>query len=35
MPYVYSKVDDLNQTDLVSFHQCVALVQHYADAQPH
>jgi|APAra7269096768_1048522.scaffolds.fasta_scaffold26288_1 hypothetical protein len=30
MPYVYSQVDDLNQSDLVGSHQCVALVQHYA-----
>lgn len=30
MPYVYSKVDDLDQTDLVGSKQCVALVQHYA-----
>lgn len=32
MPYIYSKVDDLNGTDLVGSHQCVALVQHYAKA---
>lgn len=30
MPYVYSKVDDLDRTDLVGSKQCVALVQHYA-----
>jgi len=32
MPYIYTKVDDLDQTDLVGSHQCVALVQHYANA---
>jgi hypothetical protein len=30
MPYVYSKVDDLERTELVGTHQCVALLQHYA-----
>ncbi|WP_079433977.1 BPSL0067 family protein [Zoogloea sp. LCSB751] len=34
MPYIYLKTDDLDQTDLVGSHQCVALVQHYAKA-PH
>lgn len=32
MPYVYSKVEDLDQTPLVGSHHCVALVQHYAGA---
>jgi hypothetical protein len=32
MAYVYAKVDDLEQTDLVGSHHCVALVQHYANA---
>jgi len=30
MSYVYSKVDDLEGTELVGTHQCVALLQHYA-----
>jgi len=30
MPYIYSKADDLDDTDLVGTHQCVALLQHYA-----
>ena len=30
MAYVYAKVDDLEDTDLVGTQQCVALVQHYA-----
>lgn len=34
MSYVYSKVDELDQSDLVGSHQCVALIQHYAKA-PH
>jgi len=29
MPYVYSKVDDLNGTEKVGSKQCVALLQHY------
>jgi hypothetical protein len=29
MPHVYAKVDDLDGTDKVGSHQCVALVQHY------
>lgn len=33
-PYVYAKVDDLDQTDKVGSYSCVALVQHYA-AVPH
>lgn len=33
-PYVYAKVDDLDGTDKVGSHSCVALVQHYA-AVPH
>lgn len=32
MSYIYAKVDDLDQTDLVGSQQCVALVQHYANA---
>ena len=32
MPYVYSKVDDLDHHDLVGSHQCVALVQAFANA---
>ncbi|WP_228895715.1 BPSL0067 family protein [Pseudoduganella aquatica] len=32
MPYTYSKVDDLQKTDMVGSHQCVALVQVYAGA---
>lgn len=30
MPYVYSKVDDLENTEKVGSRQCVALVQTYA-----
>jgi hypothetical protein len=30
--YVYAKVDDLDNTELVGSHQCVALVEHYAKA---
>ncbi|MGL4439228.1 MAG: BPSL0067 family protein [Bosea sp. (in: a-proteobacteria)] len=29
MPYVYSKVDDLDGTEKVGSKQCVALLQHY------
>jgi hypothetical protein len=29
MPYVYSQVDELDETELVGTHQCVALLQHY------
>lgn len=29
MSYIYSKVDDLENTDKVGSKQCVALVQHY------
>ena len=32
MPYAYSKVDDLQKSDMVGSHQCVALVQSYAGA---
>ena len=32
MPYVYKKVDELENTDMVGSHQCVALVQTYTDA---
>lgn len=32
MPYVYAKVDDLENTDKVGSRQCVALVQKYAKA---
>ena len=32
MPYVYSKVDDLDGHDLVGTHQCVALVQAFTEA---
>ena len=32
MPYFYSKVDDLDNSELVGDHQCVALVQYYAKA---
>jgi hypothetical protein len=32
MSYIYSEVDDLDQSDLVGSHQCVALVQHYTNA---
>lgn len=31
MPYTYSAVDDLEGTPLVGSHQCVALVQRYAN----
>jgi hypothetical protein len=34
MPYVYSKVDDLDGTEKVGSKQCVALLQHYANL-PH
>ena len=34
MSYVYSNVDDLDGTAKVGSHQCVALVQHYANL-PH
>jgi hypothetical protein len=34
MSYVYAKVDDLDGTDKVGSHQCVALVQHYAKVPP-
>ena len=30
MAYVYSKADDLQETDKVGSRQCVALLQHYA-----
>jgi hypothetical protein len=30
MPYLYSKVDDLEDTDKGGSKQCVALLQHYA-----
>ncbi len=29
MPHVYAKVDELEGTDKVGSHQCVALLQHY------
>lgn len=32
MPYVYSRVEDLDKAELVGSQQCVALVQHYAKA---
>lgn len=32
MSYIYAKIDDLDESDLVGSHQCVALVQHYAKA---
>lgn len=32
MPYLYSKVEDLNGIELVGSHQCVALVQIKAGA---
>jgi hypothetical protein len=32
MPYVYSKVDELEKSKMVGSHQCVALVQEYAGA---
>ncbi len=32
MPYIYPKVDDLADHDLVGTHQCVALVQAFARA---
>lgn len=31
-PYVYARVDDLENTDKVGSRQCVALIQHYAAA---
>ena len=34
MPYVYSKVDKLEDSAKVGTHQCVALIQHYTDAGP-
>lgn len=34
MPYIYDKVDNLDNSDLVGTHQCVALVQHYSKV-PH
>ncbi|MEJ8810691.1 BPSL0067 family protein [Variovorax ureilyticus] len=34
MPYVHSKAEDLDDTDLVGTHQCVVLLQHYAKV-PH
>lgn len=30
MPYIYSKADDLENTDKVGSKQCVALLQYYA-----
>lgn len=30
MPYIYAKVDDLDETEKVGSKQCVALLQHYA-----
>lgn len=30
MPYIYTKVEDLEGTELVGTRQCVALVQYYA-----
>jgi hypothetical protein len=30
MPYIYTKVEELEESELVGTHQCVALVQHYA-----
>ena len=30
MPYIYSKVDNLEGTEKVGSKQCVALLQHYA-----
>lgn len=32
MLYLYEKVDELENNDMVGTHQCVALVQHYAGA---
>jgi hypothetical protein len=32
MPYIYEKVDELEEHDLVGSHQCVALVQIFAGA---
>jgi hypothetical protein len=32
MPYIYAKVDALEDSAMVGSHQCVALVQHYARA---
>ncbi|MBO9648228.1 MAG: BPSL0067 family protein [Variovorax sp.] len=29
MPHIYSKAEELDETDLVGTHQCVALLQHY------
>src|SRR4051794_40908216 len=34
MPYIYAKVEELDATELVGTHQCVALLQHYATV-PH
>jgi hypothetical protein len=34
MAYIYKNVDELDGTDLVGSHSCVALVQHYAHV-PH
>ncbi|MRW93317.1 BPSL0067 family protein [Duganella sp. FT80W] len=34
MPYVYSKVDNLEGSSKVGTHQCVVLIQHYTDAGP-
>lgn len=34
MSYVYVKVDELDETEKVGSHQCVALIQQYAKA-PH
>ena len=31
MPYICPKVEQLHNTPLVGTHQCVALLQHYAD----
>jgi hypothetical protein len=30
VPYIYTKVEELEGTELVGTHQCVALIQHYA-----
>ncbi|KAB8042292.1 BPSL0067 family protein [Janthinobacterium aquaticum] len=32
MSYTYTKVDDLEKTNMVGNHHCVALVRHYAGA---
>jgi hypothetical protein len=32
VPYIYTKADELEGTELVGTHQCVALIQHYAKA---